>query len=131
MIGAVTAKPNLVLPEEKKNQLYSILRQFDALVVSEDMGSACFASDSDLKGISFVSVGPIEEKSYPLRFEELWCSADGSLVLSSPVLPGGEVKANVPGHYFYYKGYGDLEALRRAMADPERSVYNVEEVWAP
>lgn len=71
------------------------------------------------------------EYYYPLRFEELWCSADGSMVLSSPVLPGGEVKANVPGHYFYYKGYGDLEALRRAMADPERSVYNVEEVWAP
>ena len=71
------------------------------------------------------------EYYYPLRFEDLWCSADGSLILPSPILPGGEVKANVPGHYFYYKGYGDLEALRRAMVDPERSAYNVEEFWAP
>ncbi len=88
MIGAVTAKPNLVLPEEKKNQLYSILRQFDALVVSEDMGSACFASDSDLKGISFVSVGPIEEKSYPLRFEEFVGKAS---------LKGAEVVVTIGG----------------------------------
>ena len=70
------------------------------------------------------------EYYYPLRFENVWCSADGSLVLPSPILPGGEVKANVPGHYFYYKGYADLEALRRAMADPERERYTVEEIWA-
>ena len=70
------------------------------------------------------------EYYYTLRFENVWCNADGSLILPSPVRPEGEVKANVPGHYFYYKGYSDLDALRRAMVDPERENYDVTEMWA-
>ncbi|MBR4427603.1 MAG: NAD(+)/NADH kinase [Spirochaetales bacterium] len=70
MICAVTAKPNLVLSDEKKWQLYSILGLFDKILVSEDMGGSYFASDVELQSSSIISVGRIKEKIYPLRFDE-------------------------------------------------------------
>lgn len=64
---------------------------------------------------------------YALRFENVWCNADGSLVLPAPIKPEGEIKANVPKHYFYYKGYPDLDALRREQVDSEHC--RAAEVW--
>lgn len=70
MIGALTAKPNLILSEDAKRQLTAILRQFDSLIVSDDMGGAGFASEQNLIGTPFTSIGPMKEKSYVLRFDE-------------------------------------------------------------
>ncbi len=67
------------------------------------------------------------EYYYTLRFENVWCNADGSLILPAPVKPGNEIKANVPGHYFYYKGYPDLDELRKGQVDEAR--FHAAEIW--
>ena len=67
---------------------------------------------------------------YMLRFENVWCNADGSLTLSTPQGPAGTVYANIPGHNFYYSGYESLEALRNSQITPLLSKYTLSEAWA-
>lgn len=66
---------------------------------------------------------------YTLRFENVWCYADGSLLLSTPQKPLEEVQANIPGHNFYYRGYASLEDLERVQITPQMSAYDVQERW--
>ncbi len=71
MIGAVVAKPGFHLDDEKRGLLFSILKQFDVLLVSEDMGGEYFINGLGRTGqMKVVSVGSIEEEVYPLRFDE-------------------------------------------------------------
>ncbi len=67
---------------------------------------------------------------YMLRFENVWCSADGSLTLSTPQGPAGTVYANIPGHNFYYSGYETLDALRNSQITPLLGKYTLSETWA-
>ncbi len=66
---------------------------------------------------------------YSLRFENVYCNADGSLRLSVPQKPVDKVEANIPRHNFYYNGYASLEALVNAQIRPQLSMFDCQERW--
>lgn len=71
MISAVVAKPGFSLSLDDEQKLFSIIGKFDTLLVSEDMGGSYFTSRSEfISECSIISVGCIEEKRYPFRFDE-------------------------------------------------------------
>lgn len=66
---------------------------------------------------------------YTLRFENVWCNADGSLRLSTPQKPADRVEANIPRHNFYYMGYWSLEDILNAQIRPQLSAFDYLECW--
>ena len=66
---------------------------------------------------------------YTLRFENVWCYSDGSLLLSTPQKPLDKVEANIPGHNFYYMGYASLDALEAAQIRPQLGMFDCQERW--
>jgi len=70
MIGAVVAKPGFSLTEARKATLFSLLKQFETLVVSDDMDGKFFSDNLRRSRVKVVSVGGINEKRYAYRFDE-------------------------------------------------------------
>ena len=82
--------------------------------------------------ISLPAEGVNKSMSYyfTLRFENVYCNADGSLRFSAPQQPVEIVEANIPRHNFYYNGYASLEAVKNAQVRPQIGNFNCQENWA-
>ena len=89
MKGAVVAKPGFSLSPEANEKLFEILGKMGVVFVSPDMGGEYFLSRLNLiPQTKVVSVGSIEEKCYPLRFDEF---------ISKAAQAGAEVVVTVGG----------------------------------